>query len=287
MKLIEKDKLIFSYSKLHPAVSAVGLGETFRIETHERFSKVENSDKIPGLTGPVFIKGIKAGHVLKIDILNISLTEDFGVIISMPDRGVFGSRYNKNIVSVYSLDNGFVNFSETIKVPLHPHLGRIVVAPSEGEYPTGTLGPFGGNMDNTHICPGASVYLPVFIDGALLSMGDIHACMGDGESNLSGVETSGIVTIKCSVANNLNIQYPLIENEYEIMTTADGETFEEAAKYALHEMANILCSRLGLSFFKAAELISIAANLRVCQIVNPRIGVKVLISKKIVGNILG
>lgn len=141
-------------------------------------------------------------------------------------------------------------------------------------------------MDNSQLGVGSSVYLPVFVPGALLSVGDIHAVMGDGESNLSGVEIAANVTMRCSLLQHLEITHPLVETEEEIMATADGRNLEEASQLALDAMLVLLKEKAQLSHGDAAMLISAAADLRVCQIVNPRVGVRVAIKKEIVGDLL-
>jgi amidase len=137
-------------------------------------------------------------------------------------------------------------------------------------------------MDNNDIVKGSAVFLPVFVPGALLSMGDVHAAMGDGESALSGIECQADITIRCRVLYDFPITHPFILTaEGDAMATADGETLEEACKTALHNMALLLQQKLELSYVEAAMLISVAGNLRICQIVNPRVGVKLSMPRSI------
>lgn len=141
-------------------------------------------------------------------------------------------------------------------------------------------------MDNSQLGVGSSIYLPVFVPGAYLSVGDVHAVMGDGESNLSGVEIPALLTLECSLVDHLEITHPLVKTRDEIMTTADGRTLEEASQLALDAMLHLLKERAHLSHGDAAMLISATAHLRVCQIVNPRVGVRVAIEKEVVGDLL-
>lgn len=292
MKKIEKSSLIFYYSPHDSPVASVSPNEVFAIETHERFDHDDGLKNILGgqahlinaVTGPVEVIGARPSQVLKVDIVEILPTRGSGFILTVPGKGVFyhEQRERKKV----PLKDGHALFSDTIKIPLNPHIGRIATAPASGEYPTGTPGPFGGNMDNSQLGIGSSVYLPVFVPGALLSLGDVHAVMGDGESNLSGVEIAALVTVKCSLIDDLEITYPLVETKEEIMTTADGRTLEEASQIALDAMLSLLKERAELSHGDAAMLISAAADLRVCQIVNPRVGVRVAIAKRIVGDLL-
>lgn len=294
MKVITKDKLVHSYSRRHPPVEFVRMGESFKVETHERFSAGKdlrktmgiNKQFVTGVTGPIAIENAKKGCALKVIIKKIELTEDFGAVLSVPNAGAFGHLVKKEKVRICPIKDNYAMFSSNMKVPLKPHVGRLAVAPRKGTFPTATLGSFGGNMDNNHIRKGASVYFPVFVDEAMLCLGDVHACMGDGESNLSGLETSARVTLSCGVIDDLEITHPMIENKREIITTGDSTNLYKACKIALHNMAKFLSERTALSFTEAGELISIAADLRICQIVNPRFGAKAIIAKEVVGELL-
>ncbi len=292
MKKIEKTSLIFYYSPHDTPVDSISPGEVFLVETHERFDQDDGLENILGgqahlinaVTGPVEVIGAKPNHVLKVEILGIEPTGDSGFILTVPGKGVF--YHERGERKRVPLKDGYALFSDSIKIPLNPHVGRIATAPAAGEYPTGTPGPFGGNMDNSQLGVGSSVYLPVFVPGALLSVGDIHAVMGDGESNLSGVEIAANVTMRCSLLQHLEITHPLVETEKEIMATADGRNLEEASQLALDAMLELLKEKAQLSHGDAAMLISAAADLRICQIVNPRVGVRVAIKKEIVGDLL-
>lgn len=294
MKIVTKDQLVHSYSSRHEPAATIAPGERFQVETHQRFLKDDGLETLTlpvesdltAVTGPVYVTGARAGQVLKIHIHSIDLTDDYGVILSIPGFGMFGESAKEISRKVVPITGGYALFSESIKIPLNPHIGRIATAPANREVFTADLGDFGGNMDNTHICAGATVYLPVLVDGALLVLGDVHACMGDGESNGSGVECSGIITLECDLVEGLGITHPIIENQDEIVVTADGETLEEACRLALRSAARLFCDRLQLGYLDSTMLISAACDLRICQLVNPRVGVKAIVSKKVVGDLL-
>jgi amidase len=137
-------------------------------------------------------------------------------------------------------------------------------------------------MDNKQIRKGASVYFPIFVEGAQLAVGDAHALMGDSESAHSGVETEAEVTLKCQVINDLKLTHPVVVNECEVMTIAEGKTLEEASKTALYNMAQLIMDKLRLTFVDSAMLISIVPDLRICQVINPLVSVRVVVPRQIV-----
>ncbi len=289
MKKVGPEELVYSYSARNPVVLRVSPGEVFGMETHDRFggakdlSNILSADasRLNAVTGAVHVEGAEPGDVLRVDILDIALTLDHGFTFAMPGRGGFGERLEEGLLRRVPIRGSFALYTDEIKVHLAPHVGRIGVAPAGEDVPCGTPGPHGGNLDNNQLRQGSSAFFPVFHPGALLALGDIHAAQGDGESALSGIETAGMVTLRCAVRKDLSLVHPLATTRDEVMLMADGATLDEAARVGLHHMALLLSERLGLSYGEAAMLVSIAGDLRVCQLVNPRVGVKVVFRRDI------
>jgi amidase len=289
MKRLSSSNRIFQYHRDNPVALEVDPGEVIVVETHDRFSGLEfsspqeilNSPDVNAVTGAIFVRGASKGDTLKVEIVDIHLTTDTGLILVVPGLGAFGDRIQQFRVKKVPIGHGLVHFDNRLRLPLGAHVGRLAVAPEGDPLPTITLGSHGGNMDNNHLRAGCAIYLPVFVDGALLSLGDVHALQGDGESALSAVEVSADVTIRIDVEKGQSLTNPMVVTPEFIMTMADGLTFEEAARIALHEMACLIQNTLDIDYIESAMLISIAADLRICQIVNPRIGVKVLIPRQI------
>lgn len=288
MQRMGKESLLYYYSAQERPVGSVSPGEVFEIETHDRFQQGEGLEKMLGeetdhinaVTGPVEIMGAIPGQVLRVQIKGITPTSE-GYLLSVPGKGVFSHQEKRK--KRVPLQGGYAHFNERIKIPLHPHVGRIATSPAKGDYPTGIPGPFGGNMDISQLGCGSAIYLPVFVPGALLSLGDVHGAMGDGESNLSGVEIAALVRLECQLRDDLEITHPLLETEEEVMTIADGRNLDEAARTALLAMLDLLIKRAHLPYEEATMLISAAAHVRVCQLVNPRVGVRVAMAKAVIG----
>jgi amidase len=290
MKTITADNLIPSYDQRHKPCVEMGLDETFIIETHDRIPVIASSetladsfedpfDPIYSVTGPVFIKGTYPGNVLRIDILDITL-HDKGIICATPGRGGFGDKIEESHSKIVDIRDFEIYFSENIRVPVNPHIGKLATTPSGDHIPTGSPGPHGGNMDNKHLSAGSSIFLRVFVEGTLLSIGDLHAAMGDGESNSSGVEAAGRVTLRCNLVQGLDVKQPLVVTPSEVQMLGHGKTLEEACRLALDHMAKLVCNELKIGYKDAAMLISIAGDLHICQIANPLVGVRVSLSRE-------
>ena len=187
---------------------------------------------------------------------------------TVPDAGVLGS-FVKETTKVVPIKDGMAILSDKISAPIDPMIGVIGTAPKEGEIPTGSPGDHGGNMDCKKIKKGSIIYLPVNTKGALLSMGDLHAIMGDGEVLVCGVEISGKVLVKVEVIKNLNYPLPFVVDKDLIMTIASDLTLDNAHKNAVINMHRFLCHELQLTNEDSGILLSTLGNLSFCQVVDP------------------
>jgi amidase len=144
-------------------------------------------DRINPATGPVYIKDAEPGDVLKVTINRIELDEK-GTVVSGEELGLLGGILKDVYTKIVPIRGGKAVFDGRTEIPVRPMIGVIGVAPAEGEINTGTPGRHGGNMDNTMVGEGASLYFNVEVPGALFACGDAHAVMGDGEIGESGLE---------------------------------------------------------------------------------------------------
>ena len=164
-------------------------------------------------------------------------------------------------------------------------IGVIGVAPEKGAVNCGTPGNHGGNMDNKRIAAGAVLYFPVFHDGAIFSLGDVHAAMGDGEVMVSGVEIAADVKVRLSVIKGLKIETPMLENEDVCGVIYSHEQIEKAVFHAVRIMNEIVQKKRGLSFNDAGMLLSAVGDLKFCQVVDPERTVMMCIPKSILDSL--
>jgi amidase len=277
VKRIKRENHVFSMSKEHPPVLRIASGETVLFETNDcycgRLKGQEDALKTgPGnpATGPLYIEGAEVGDLLKIEILDIKTAEQ-GTMRVRPGVGVYGDLLNEATVKIIPIKDNFAIFNDKLSLPVNPMIGVIGVAP-EGE-PIGTAVPdmHGGNLDCKRIVKGAAVYLPVFVEGGLLSLGDLHAIMGDGETAICGLEVEGEVTIRVHVIKNRNLPLPIVVEGSHIMTLASKETLDDAVRLASKNMHNFLTQELKMDVHEAAMLLSLSGDLNICQIVDPLI----------------
>ncbi|MBQ4552210.1 MAG: acetamidase/formamidase family protein, partial [Clostridia bacterium] len=173
------------------------------------------------------------------------------------------------VTKILPIENGCAKFNDKLSFALQPMIGVIGTAPVGEGIPTGTPGAHGGNMDCTRISTGTTLYLPVNVDGALLAMGDMHAVMGDGEVGVCGVEIAGAITVRVSVLKDCALPTPFLLTPDLAIAISSAKTADQAADDATLAMHSFLTGELGMDGHDAGMLLSIAGNLRVCQVVDP------------------
>ncbi len=196
-----------------------------------------------------------------------------------------GGQIKKSVLKQIPVKNNTAFFSQNIQIPCRPMIGVIGVAPKEGAVPCGEPGSHGGNMDNTKIAEGAVLYLPVFHEGALLAMGDVHACMGDGEIMVTGLEIPAEIQVKVEVLKGVYIENPMLEDSESCYTIASDQDIEKAVFTAVDAMAWVVEKKLGLSYEEAGILLSAMGNLQFCQVVDPKRTVRMEMKKAVLGSL--
>ena len=286
MKRVTRDQLCTSFSAENPPVLRVQLGETFVIETNDRFATYEGPNSSPEameilktMAGPVYVEGAQPGDTLKIEVLDVTLPLDYGWIGATPGRGPLGERIAAFRKTQVHFTEAGVVFNDKVTMPLRPMMGRIGLAPKEGPKASNARGEFGGGMGNTQITKGATVYLPVFHPGGLLTIGDCHAAMGDGEATASAVECAFDATFRVSLEDSFQVNRPVVTTETEVMTTGEGETMEAATKMAVQAMADLLAHQLGIDDTDAAMLIACATDVRTGLAGNPPYTMRVAVPR--------
>lgn len=235
-------------------------------------------------TGPLYVMGAEPGDVLKVEIMEIRLRE-YGIMRTSATAGAFHHLYEDKSARRFTFQKneetgreGFW-FDDKLWLDCDAMIGVIGTAPAGEGVLTITPGSHGGNMDCTRITAGSTLYLPVNVPGALLSIGDLHARMGDGEMLICGLETAGTVMVRVSVLHGesygkLFQALPLLRTETEVMTIQSAPSLEEASLLAARTMERFLASSAGLDDVKAGMAMSLLGNLVICQIVNPLLTVR-------------
>lgn len=259
-------------------------GETVVFETRDCYDNTITSSERPlgdreGLSNPVtgalYVEGAEVGDILKVEIEDIKL-RSWGVMRSSPTAGVFHEKYEKREAIIFQVKNNKIYFDDKLILEADPMIGVIGTAPIEKEgIPTTTPGKHGGNMDCKKIVKGSTIYLPVNVKGGLLSMGDIHALMGDGEVFICGLEIAGEITVKVSVLKNIKLPTPFLYSRGKVMSIQSAEDLDKAGDMAAKEMFEFVKEATKQNDVRTGMLMSLLSDMAVCQVVDPLLTVRV------------
>ena len=255
-------------------------------ELYAAFAGVQDSERGDHtLVGPIYVNGAEPGDTLEIRILSVDVWLPIAAQSFRPHRGVLPEDfpYAKDRVLWIDLNKKTVELSPGVVVPVKPFWGDIGVAPPRemGRVISGPPNINGGNMDNHDLGAGSTLYLPVHVPGALLSLSDGHAVQGDGEVCLSAVETSLQGEIQVIVHKGKRIGWPRAETPTHYMAMGFDEDLNQAAKIATREMLNFIVETKGLSREDAYMLLSATMDLVVTQAVDGVKGIHAMVPKAI------
>ncbi|MGJ5676690.1 MAG: acetamidase/formamidase family protein [Nostochopsis sp.] len=241
------------------------------------------------LTGPIYVQGAEPGDILevKLEAIKPILPVAFNAIRT--GWGVLPHQFNKPALKFIHLDleNNFAEFpvNSEIKIPLKPFFGILGVATPETQRSSIPPGCYGGNIDNRELQVGSKIFLPVFVPGALFSIGDGHSAQGDGEVSVTAIETSMNGKIQLKIRKDLQVTTPIAETATDIITMGFGETLDAALEQALNNMIDFLVGFTKISSEDAYVLCSLAVNFRITQVVNtPQKGVHGMLPKNVFVN---
>jgi amidase len=248
------------------------------------------------LTGPFFIEGAEPGDTLVVHILDLQVDGKQGIGAFAPGFGALNETnytpmlhtplpekiwfypidHADNTATFQALDSNY-----NVKIPLHPFLGCIGVAPTNGEARSSVVpAEFGGNMDAPEVSAGNTLYLPVSVSGALLYFGDGHAAMGDGEIAGTAIEVPMKARLQVDVVKGKRTNWPRFENEKEIMAAGIYRPVDDAVRIAFTELVAWIHADYGLSELDAYELLSKVGKIHLTEMVDPNYVVVASVEKK-------
>ncbi len=259
------------------------------IEPELKAIYAEIKDKGPGghiLTGPIFVDGAEPGDTLEVRIQQIRLATNYASNGFSPGRGVLPKEDFANGRSkIIKLDRGrmVADFAPGIVLPLHPFFGSIGVAPPEsaGRINSGPPGIHAGNLDNKDLVAGTKLFIPVHVKGALLEVGDGHAAQGNGEVDITALETSLVGTFQIVVRKDLHLKGPRGETPTHWIAMGLDPDLNQATVNAVRDAIDFLVTEKHLSREDAYALCSVAVDFEITQAVDGTKGVHGLIPKSV------
>jgi acetamidase/formamidase len=244
-------------------------------------------DKGPGghvLTGPIYIEGADSGDVLEVRLRSIDLAIPYGYN-AIGAAGFLSDEIFDRKMRIIPLDakKMIAHWADGIDIPLHPFFGSLGVAPPKeaGRWNSAPPWIHGGNLDNKELVAGTSVYYPVFVKGALFEIGDGHAAQGNGEVDITAIETSLIGKLQFIVHKGRSLRWPRAETATHVITMGCDRDLNAATHIAVREMIAYLMEEKQMSRADAYMLCSVAADVDITELVDGNVGVHVLLPKNI------
>ncbi len=284
---IGRDTFHYLWSKNHRPVLKIEPGDdvyfdindvgSWQITSGSDVSILSSFDdsKLYPLAGPVYVDGAEPGDTLAVEVLDVR-NDDFGWSAILPGHGLL-EEFSEPYLYKWTLkDRDFAQFEKGIRVPIRPFCGVMGVAPPEkGSFDVMPPGKHGGNMDIRHLTAGSRLELPVWVKGALFSTGDLHAAMGDGEVCVSAIECPGHAKFRFDLVKKTKLAWPRYTTRGEPpprkgyqVCTGIGPDLMQASKGAVRNTIDYLTSDYGLSREDAYVLCSVAADLRIHEVVD-------------------
>lgn len=252
----------------------------------EVYKNYPAADKGPGghiLTGPVAIEEAEPGDVLEVQILKIDIDANFACNGFGLHRGFLPMEFPYSRSRIIPLDRAKMigHFAPGIDIPLHPFFGSMGVAPAGGKIDSAPPFAHAGNMDNKELVAGTTLYIPVAAKGALFEAGDGHAGQGNGEVDITAMETYLTGTFKFIVHKNQALAWPRAETPDYYISMGFSPDLKEATEHALRDMIDFLVETKHMSRDDAYMLSSVAVDLDITQLVDGNVGVHAICPKKI------
>lgn len=267
-KQVPATPLNYEFSRYLEPRASIASGDTIRVEAEDALSGQirgpgdrRDKEAVPfsnPVAGPIYIEGAVAGDSLAVEILEIEPRDGQCATYTGNPKQLcewLGDDVPHG-AHACPIEDGWIHWDDKIRIPYQPMLGCIGTAPAWGVPTTLPAGPHGGNMDLVETCPGNTVYLPVFVDGGYLYLGDAHAAMGHGELSATGLEMASQTRIRVTLLKGQTIPSPRIESPDEIMTVATGCPMERAIAEAYAKLILWMEADFDWERWKAYDLLT-------------------------------
>ena len=269
----------------NPAIT-IDSGEEIIVETWDAFEGERDpvalqANPLKGpATGPIYVNGAEPGDVLKIDFISITPKEQAAHMV-MPGRGFLDNDFTEAYPTLIGLDSGDAVLPSGVRIPMNPSMGLVATTPTYSQLTASDSGPYGGDIDMKELVEGSTLYLPVFVTGGMLAMGDCHAVVGDGAVAGTGAECSADTHIRVTVEKGMKINGPRALTPEYFVVLSHGEDLGPAMKQAVREMVDFLVIEKGLEPYDAYTLLSLAGDVRVSRTFRPISPVKMMLSSRV------
>ena len=285
MKVLSRDRRIYFLDPAAEPAIAIDSGEELMVETWDAFEGLRDPAALDAkalkgpATGPIYVNGAEPGDALKVEF--ISITPKGGAAhMVMPGRGFLEEEFTAGYPTVMQFDGSQVVLPNGLKLPMQPSMGLVATTPTYVQNTASDSGPYGGDIDMKELVAGSVIYMPVFVPGGLLALGDCHAVVGDGAVAGTGAECSADSHLRVTVVKGMGIGSPQALTPEHFVVLSYGEELAPAMKQAVRAMVDFLVREKGMPPYDAYTLCSLAGDVRVSRTFRPISPVKMMLSRQ-------
>ena len=286
MKTLSREHRIYVLDSSNAPAITIDSGEELMVETWDAFEgvrdpKLLDEKQLKGpASGPIYVNGAEPGDALRVDFISITpkAAEGAAHMVS-PGRGFLEQEFTDAYPTVMTIEDGCVVLPSGPRIPLEPSMGLVATTPTYKQLTASDSGPYGGDIDLKELVAGSTLYLPVFVPGGLLAMGDCHAVVGDGAVAGTGAECSADSQIRVTVEKGMGIDSPQALTPGHFVVLSYGEDLGPAMKQAVRGMVDFLVREKGMAPYDAYTLCSLAGDVRVSRTFRPISPVKMMLAR--------
>ena len=285
MKTLTREQRIYVLNPQGTPAISIDSGEELMVETWDAFEGIRDPEVLEAksligpATGPIWINGAEPGDALKVDFISITPKEGPAHMV-MPGRGFLEEEFTEAYPTLMTLDGGHLVLPSGLRLPLAPSMGLVATTPTYPQNTASDSGPYGGDIDMKELVAGSTMYLPVFVPGGMLVLGDCHAVVGDGAVAGTGAECSADTHIRVTVEKGMGIPAPRALTPDYFVVLSYGEELGPAMKQAVRDMVDFLVTEKGLEPYDAYTLCGLAGDVRVSRTFRPISPVKMMLSRQ-------
>ena len=284
MKRLDREHRIYVLDPGNASAITIDSGEELMVETWDAFEGIRDPVALDSwpvrgpATGPIYVNGAEPGDALKVDFNSIT-PKGGAVHMVMPGRGFLDEEFTEGYPTIITLEGEQAVLPSGIRLPLKPSMGLVATTPTYQQNTASDSGPYGGDIDMKELVAGSTLYLPVFVPGGMLVLGDCHALVGDGAVAGTGAECSADTHLRVTVEKGMGITGPQAMTPDHFVVLSYGEELGSAMKQAVKTMVDFLVREKGVAPYEAYTLLSLAGDVRVSRTFRPISPVKMMLSR--------
>lgn len=288
MQRLSRDHHIYFLDPATPPAIGIDSGEELLVETWDAFEGLRDPSladerllKGPA-SGPIFVHGAEPGDALRIEFLSIVPKADEGAAhMVRPGRGFLAEEFPDAHCLDIAFRDGQALLPSGLRLPLRPSMGFVGTTPAYRQTTASDSGPYGGDIDMQELVDGSTLWLPVFVPGGLLAMGDCHAVVGDGAVAGTGAECASDTHVRVTVEKSANLGGPRALTPDSFIVLSYGRELGPAMREAVRGMVQFLVDEKRMQPYDAYTLLSLAGDIRVSRTFREISSVKMLLKRSV------